>query len=57
MPRSWSPVYDDRDVLQLYKPGSLIKLGEGNRASFWSDGFLPKGLSVEDMFSARIFVV
>jgi hypothetical protein len=54
VPRPWSlmPASDDRDALQLFKAGSLIKLGDGNRANFWSDGCLPGGLSVQDMFSA-----
>jgi hypothetical protein len=46
------PASDDRDALQLFKAGSLIKLGDGNRASFWSDGWFPGGLSVQDMFPA-----
>jgi hypothetical protein len=49
-PRPWSlvPAEDDREALQLFKAANSVQLGDGRRAKFWTDNWLPGGRSVED---------
>jgi hypothetical protein len=42
------PATDDYDALALFKAGTFIRLGDGTRAKFWSDGWLPGGRTVQD---------
>jgi hypothetical protein len=53
-PRPWTlvPVTDDRDALQLFKAAVSIQMGDGRRAKFWTDNWLPGGRSVEDTMPA-----
>jgi hypothetical protein len=53
-PRPWAlaPSADDRDARLLFQDATSIQLGDGRRASFWTDNWLPGGRSVEDTMSA-----
>lgn len=49
-PRPWSltQIGDDQDAIFLCNAAMFIKLGDGFRAKFWSDNWLPGGRAVQD---------
>jgi hypothetical protein len=42
-------VEEDHDALELFKAGSLIRLGDGKTAKFWTDAWLPGGKAVQEL--------
>jgi hypothetical protein len=57
-PRPWSlvPASDDKDALALFQAGTIIRLGDGHRAKFWTDNWVPGGRSVQDTWPILSFV-
>lgn len=48
-PWSLIPLADDQYALELFKDGAFVRLGDGRRAKFWVDSWLPGGRTIQDV--------
>jgi hypothetical protein len=50
-PRPWALILaeDDLEALAIFRAATFIHIGDGTRALFWTDAWLPGGKSVQDV--------